>query len=249
MTVFAQKMMPSIARHFRPGLLPTLAVLLLLPLLLALGFWQLSRAEEKRQLLADYQAIQQAPPISLGELFAQTVPKDGQRVQLQGRFDAAHSLLLDNRTRSGRAGVELLQPFQDKNSGLWLLVNRGWLPWPDRRVAPTFATPDNEQQLIARVYLPKKALFQLESPDSDDWPRLISAVQAQTLWQQLKRDGLPWQLRLEDSAAAYITDWQVVSMPPAKHTGYAVQWFALAATLAALYLYLGRHHARKNRSA
>ena len=30
-------------------------------------------------------------------------------------------------------GVELLQPFQDQASGQWLLLNRGWLPWPDRR--------------------------------------------------------------------------------------------------------------------
>jgi len=241
--------MMSIARHFRPGLLPTLAVLLLLPLLLALGFWQLSRAEEKRQLLAEYETIKQAPPIRVSELFAQAAPKDGQPVLLQGRFDSAHSLLLDNRTREGRVGVELLQPFQDKDSGLWLLVNRGWLPWPDRRVAPVFATPDSEQQLIARVYLPKTALFQLASTSTDNWPRLISTVEPEKLWQSLERDGLPWQLRLQEGAAAYVTDWQVINMPPSKHTAYAVQWFALAATLAGLYFYLGRHHARKNRSA
>jgi len=242
-------MMSSIARHFRPGLLPTLVVILLLPLLLALGFWQLSRAEEKRQLLAEYEAIQQAPPITASELLAQTAPKDGQPVLLLGQFDNAHSLLLDNRTRNGRVGVELLQPFQDKDSGLWLLVNRGWLPWPDRRTPPVFTTPTGEQQLIARVYLPKKALFQLASTSSGNWPRLISTVEPEKLWQALERDGLPWQLRLQGGAAAYITDWQVINMPPSKHTAYAVQWFALAATLAGLYLYLGWHHARKNRSA
>ena len=37
---------------FRPGWWPSIAVALLLPLLLGLGFWQLSRAEEKRALLA-----------------------------------------------------------------------------------------------------------------------------------------------------------------------------------------------------
>jgi len=239
----------SIARHFRPGLLPSLAVLLLLPLLLALGFWQLSRAEEKRLLLAEYEAIKQAPPITAGELFTQATPKDGQPVLLRGQFDDKHSLLLDNRTRDGRAGVELLQPFQDKDSGLWLLVNRGWLPWPDRRTPPVFATPAGEQQLIARVYLAKKSWFQLANTRSDKWPQLIIAVEPQNLWPQLERDGLPWQLRLQDGAAAYVTDWQVINMPPAKHTGYAVQWFALAATLAGLYLYLGRHNARKNRPA
>jgi len=223
--------------------------MLLLPLLLALGFWQLSRAEEKRQLLAEHKAIQQAPPITVSELFAQTAAKDGQPVLLNGQFDDKHSLLLDNRTRSGRVGVELLQPFQDKDSKLWLLVNRGWLPWPDRRTPPVFTTPEGEQQLIARVYLPKKSWFQLANTRGDKWPQLIIAVEPQNLWQALERDGLPWQLRLQDGTAAYVADWQVINMPPAKHTGYAVQWFALAATLTGLYLYLGRHNARKNRSA
>lgn len=33
------------------------------------------------------------------------------RVHLRGLFDAEHSVLLDNRMRDGKAGVELLQPF------------------------------------------------------------------------------------------------------------------------------------------
>jgi len=239
----------SIVRHFRPGLLPTLAVALLLPLLLTLGFWQLSRAEEKRLLLAEYEAIRQAPPITAAELFAQAAPKEGQAVLLRGQFDDKRSLLLDNRTRAGRVGLELLQPFQDKDSKLWLLVNRGWLPWPDRRKPPVFTTPVGEQQLIARVYLRKKSWFQRANTRSDEWPQLIIEVEPQNLWQTLERDGLPWQLRLQDGAAAYVTDWQVINMPPAKHTGYAVQWFALAATLVGLYLYLGRHNAEKNRPA
>ena len=41
---------PPRDRRFRPGLLPTLVVLTLLPLLLGLGFWQLQRAEDKRVL-------------------------------------------------------------------------------------------------------------------------------------------------------------------------------------------------------
>ena len=42
----------SMRGAFRPGLLPTLVVLGLLPVLLWLGTWQLQRADEKRALLA-----------------------------------------------------------------------------------------------------------------------------------------------------------------------------------------------------
>ena len=36
--------------------------LLLFPLLLALGFWQLERAEEKREILKEFNLNQQLPP-------------------------------------------------------------------------------------------------------------------------------------------------------------------------------------------
>nr|WP_298136515.1 SURF1 family protein [uncultured Pseudomonas sp.] len=233
--------------RFRPGLLPSVLVLLLLPGLIALGFWQLSRADEKRELLATQQARQDAAPISIDELEQKADPAYV-RVRLQGYFDARHSLLLDNRTRDGQAGVELLQPFYDQGSGLWLLLNRGWLPWPDRRVPPTFATPSEPLSLSAWVYVPtgKAFLLQADAPTSD-WPRLVTAVEPKALWEELGRGGLSHEVRLQPGPAAFRSDWPVVAMSPDKHLGYAVQWFALAAALFGLFIYLGLHNARETR--
>ncbi|NQD93405.1 SURF1 family protein, partial [Pseudomonas sp. CrR25] len=181
---------------FRPGLLPSLLVLLLLPALLGLGVWQLARAEEKRQLLAVHHARQLAVPIAINQLERQ---QDWAytRVRLQGRFDARHSQLLDNRTRDGQAGVEVLQPFYDQASGLWVLLNRGWLPWPDRRITPVFATPDTAVSLTAWAYVPLGAAFRLQQPQpGEGWPRLVSAVEPAPLWQQLGRAGLSYELRM-----------------------------------------------------
>lgn len=234
---------------FRPGLLPSLLVLGLLPLLLGLGFWQLARAEEKRELLAVHQARRLAAPIAIGELQGHADPAYV-RVQLYGRFDAAHSLLLDNRIRGGRAGVEVLQPFHDRDSGLWLLLNRGWLPWPDRRIVPTFATPDSPLSLTAWVYVPPGEAFRLQQDrPGDGWPRLVTAVEPDVLWQQLERAGLSYEVRLEPGPASFQADWPVVAMGPDKHIGYAVQWFALAAALLGLFGYFGLHNARETRHA
>ena len=60
----------SMRGAFRPGLLPTLVVLGLLPVLLWLGTWQLQRADEKRALLASYEARRGAEPVSPGQLGA-----------------------------------------------------------------------------------------------------------------------------------------------------------------------------------
>jgi cytochrome oxidase assembly protein ShyY1 len=234
--------------RFRPGWLPSLCVLLMLPLLVGLGFWQLARGEEKRALLASQEARRQTAPLTLDALQTTSDPAF-RRIHLYGTFDAAHSLLLDNRVRRGQVGVEVLQPFLDQTSGRWVLVNRGWLPWPDRRVAPRFATPSIPLRLIAWVYVSPGEPFVLAGEHDRDWPRLISRVEPATVWQQLGRDGVPLELRLEPGPAALAVDWPLVGMGPEKHLGYAVQWFALAAALLALFIYFGIHQARELRDA
>ena len=140
--------------RFRPGIMPTLVVMALLPVLVSLGFWQLSRAEQKRVLLTRYAERQQAAPLTVNQLIATAEPVF-RRVQLRGHLDAKHSLLLDNRIRDGQPGVELLQPFQDQASGQWVLLNRGWLPWPNRRTPPVFSTPQNILDVLANPKLSK----------------------------------------------------------------------------------------------
>ncbi|MFJ4144873.1 SURF1 family protein [Pseudomonas sp. NPDC089734] len=227
---------------------PALLVLALLPLLVMLGVWQLGRAEEKRAMLKQYAERRAAEPIGIGQLSGVEDPAY-RRVRLQGHFDAAHSLWLDNRTREGQAGVELFQPFLDQPSGMWSWVNRGWLPWPDRRTLPVFTTPGQSLELNAWVYVPPGAGFQGHADAMNDaWPRLVSFVAPASLWAELGRSGYAHELRLEPGVAAYRVDWPVVAMGPEKHVGYAVQWFALSAALSGLSLYLalrGRTHERE----
>lgn len=232
---------------FRPGWLPSLAVLVLLPVLCGLGFWQLSRAEEKRQILAAEAQRREAPPVPVTELLTQSAPAF-QRVRLRGRFDAAYSLLLDNRVHRGQVGVELIQPFMDHPSGRWLLVNRGWLPWPDRRVAPQFETPGGELQLIAWAYVPPGRSL-LAAGNATGWPRLINRLEPLAVWKELRRPGVLLELRLESGPGLLTPNWPSVSTAPEKHQGYALQWFALATALLALFIYLGIHRAREARDA
>ncbi len=234
----------SMRGAFRPGLLPTLVILGLLPVLLWLGTWQLQRADEKRALLASYEARRGAEPVSPGQLEGLRDPAYV-RVRLHGRFDERHTLLLDNRLRNGQAGVEVLQPFYDQASGLWLLVNRGWVAWTDRRSPPALETPDRVLLLDALTYLPPPGGLHLADAPAGGWPRLVTQLDIPALWQAFGRAGLPWEIRLEPGDASFDTDWPLVSMPPERHTGYAVQWFALATALLALYLYLGVRRARE----
>ncbi len=233
--------------HFRPGMLPTLVVMALLPVLVSLGFWQLSRAEQKRVLLTRYAEHQHAAPLTVDQVVASAEPVF-RRVQLRGHLDADHSLLLDNRIRDGRPGVELLQPFQDQGSGQWVLLNRGWLPWPNRRTPPVFSTPQNTLDVLGWVYESPGAVFQLQAdPLAASWPRLITAVTPAALWAELGREGFADEVRIAPGVGAYQADWPLIStgMGPEKHTAYAVQWFAMALALLGLFGYFGWHHAQE----
>lgn len=232
-------------KGFRPGIAPTLVVLVLLPMLVFLGFWQMERGEQKRQLLGSYAERRAASPMASEQLQAVEDPAF-RRVRLQGQFDPEHSVMLDNRIRDGQVGVELLQPFLDHASGLWLLLNRGWLPWPDRRVAPVFTTPPQPVSLDAWVYVAPGETFQLHAdPAGASWPRLVTTVNPAQLWRELGVNGFAYELREEAGPTAYRADWPVVAMGPEKHLAYAVQWFALAVALLGLYFYLGWHNARE----
>ncbi|ROO39601.1 SURF1 family protein [Pseudomonas sp. 7SR1] len=233
-------------KGFRPGIVPSLVVAVLVPVMVCLGFWQLSRGEQKRVLMDTYAERRVAPPMASVEL-PQTQDPAFRRVSLHGQFDAAHSILLDNRQHDGKVGVELLQPFLDQASGQWLLVNRGWLPWPDRRTPPVFSTPEQPVSLQAWVYVAPGATFQLHADPVDaPWPRLVTAIEPDKLWAELDRHGFAYELRQQSGPGAYRTDWPVVAMGPEKHLGYAVQWFAMASALFGLFLYLGWHNAGRH---
>jgi len=47
----------------------------------------------------------------------------------------------------------------------------------------------------------------------------------------------PWVLLLSPQAEdGFLREWQPGGMPATRHLGYAVQWFALAAALAIIYV-------------
>ena len=81
--------------------------LLLVPLLSALGFWQLHRADEKQLMLVEQSAKANADPVLFSELSAAEQGEDAYlRVIVAGRYDQSKSMLLDNRVRSGQVAMK-----------------------------------------------------------------------------------------------------------------------------------------------
>ena len=218
----------------------TLLTLLLLPVLVGLGLWQLERADEKRQLEAAFSEQQRQAPESLNGLGAAAIDQlaNYTRVSVEGRFEAAHTWLLDNKMRSGRFGYEVVTPFLLSN-GQRILVNRGWLQGGARRdQLPLIASVEGNVTLFASVYRPTDNSFLEARAEADSWPRVIPELDTDSAAKTLKQPLLEPQLRLDEfSPGAFTTQWTYINSSPAKHTGYAVQWFAMALALFVCFVF------------
>ena len=145
-------------KAFKPGVRMSLFVLILLPLLLALGNWQLQRGALKRDLETDYlQQLTQLPKDLQKVLFDSGAPVNGAlplapfaRVRLTGRY-GEEMFFLDNQISDGQVGYWLFQTFI-MTDGDKVLVNRGFVAAPSQRNAlPVVTTPANQVTIIASV--------------------------------------------------------------------------------------------------
>ncbi|MDO8862814.1 SURF1 family protein [Haliea sp. E1-2-M8] len=222
----------------------TLATALLLPALIALGFWQLERAEEKAELQARWSARQSEAPVPLTALAGS---EPGQlayrRVSLQGEFLTGHYLLLDNRVQQGRFGNEVVGLLALADSDRVVLVNRGWVPSdPARLVLPQVAEPDGPVTLTGHIYVtPGKPYLLGEQHPAPPWPVRIQALDTETLAPLVATVTgaalYPHPVRIDSGQPGALTvAWQLVNASPEKHQGYAVQWFSMAAVLAFFFL-------------
>lgn len=223
---------------FRPRLLPTLATMVIFPVLVALGLWQLQRAEEKQQMLEHFASQQSRPPVDLQRYTHIHQLQPYQKVRVQGQFLADQQLLLDNRTYHGRAGYQVITPMR-LNDRRIVLINRGWIPQTAQRSElPRIATPGGEISLTGQVKLDTGGGFSLGESGikGTAWPRRIQRLEMNELQELLGQNLLPL-LVLEDPSgpAGYVRDWYIRKITPEKSTSYAMQWFALALALMIIY--------------
>jgi cytochrome oxidase assembly protein ShyY1 len=205
---------------------------LFLPLLISLGFWQLERAGEKQVMLKQWEMqtgnLDWPAQVDAGL-------EAGQPVTLSGQYDA-NTWLLDNRTRDGAAGYEVLTLFRP-DQGKPLVVNRGWVLAPRTRdELPAITTPPERVVISGRLSGYPEPPVLMENPaQRTDWPRRVQSLKQSDVG-ALGLTGAPMVLRLDgpDQPGAYRADWAPDYMGPQTHYGYATQWFSLALALVIL---------------
>jgi surfeit locus 1 family protein len=224
----------------------------LLVLFLFLGNWQLQRADQKRGVLAGFEAAAGAEhqPLDLS-----VEPLESLRfrpVVLSGHYLPERQFLLDNQVRQGQAGYRVITPLVLGDSGPTVLVERGWIPRnPERGTLPDVSEelPGDIVTVRGHVYLPFGDGYRLGAMDvaSDPWPRVIQYLDFGAIGERLQRDLPPLTVRLDaDEPFGFQREWApVLPMGPERHLAYAVQWFGLALALvviAAVMAYRRRFH-------
>lgn len=238
--------------NFRPTLWPTVAALVMFSILLRLGVWQLHRADYKRTLLAQYQSSEQLSPLD----FNQATADNGlaqlvryRHVEARGHYDTEHQLLLEDMQHDDAVGYEVLTPFVLEPGQQIVMVDRGWIPKTDSANKPALSlNPDSRSIRGVIGILPVPGIRLGHETVPDGWPKILLYPQYETLVQLYGRQLLHPVIWLDpDQTDGYVRDWRPnVGFPPIRHLAYALQWFALAAALAVIWIVVNTKRGRSD---
>ncbi len=223
---------------------PLAAGIVLFVLLVNLGVWQLDRAQEKSALQARWLAQSILPPVAPAMLTANSEPEFAadRLVTWTGEFIPEKYILLDNRLHRGQPGYHVVALV--RVGTIIVPLNLGWISSGGSRDAiPPVALPKGEVSIAGRIYVPTSKPFMMQEQFP---PKALPAIVQTLYWDNwnatlsLLTGGpmFPYEVRIDpQSPHALVANWPVVNQSPAKHYGYALQWFIMAGLLVLIGLF------------
>lgn len=223
----------------------TLVAVILLPIFLALGYWQLQRAEQKHELQIEYDTRASDASVRIPSHVQQAEDLRFYRVVADGTYDADYQLLLDNRVHHGVAGFFVITPLRISDSDVRVMVNRGWLAWGEsRESSPEIEVPQGSQKITGVATVPTERVFTLGElgPVQKSQPTLWPYLDLERYRKTVPFPVQPIIILLDPAsdAGGFTREWNRLEAGIAVHQGYAFQWFALAAGMLVIYILLSR---------
>jgi surfeit locus 1 family protein len=214
---------------FAPTLFPSLMVILLFPILVYLGFWQIHRGNIKNQIQTTFSHRSISTPLDLNQEKKIDLEKNYFPGIMQGHFDNQHTFLLENKIYLHKIGYEILTPFILKDKQQAILVNRGWIPQGiDRKQIPKIPSWDNELMIHGLIVFPNKT-FSFKQKDVHVWPKRILSINPNFLEKNNFQSFIVIINTKQDYSFTPL--WQPISLQASRHYAYAFQWLALSLTL------------------
>ncbi|KUL43107.1 hypothetical protein ADL22_13600 [Streptomyces sp. NRRL F-4489] len=242
----------------RQWVILTLVGLVLIPVMIKLGFWQLHRHEHKvaqNALIARNLAATPVPVSQLAEV-GRTLPHDEmwRRVTATGSFDTAHEVVVRQRTAADEQtiGYYVVTPLVLAD-GKAVLVNRGWIPAGDDLTKfPTVpAAPKGTVTVTGRLMADETTAASGIKNTKGLPPRQVMLINSR---QQAERTGRPMLGGYIEQTAPHqpggpeqVPEPDHDSIGP--HMAYAIQWWLFAAAVPVGWVVLVRRERRDRLAA
>lgn len=228
--------------EFAPPLLPTVAYIVVLGFLLFLGGWQLERAGQKHEELAQRAAAIESPVIALNDMQTTLERHEFRRVTAKGTYDVQRQFLLDNQVEDRVVGYRWLVPFELAGRDQAVLVDRGFIPLGDSRdELPELRIEEPEQTVTGLIGRGPGVGMRLgESTDNPgQWPRRIQYLDYEYMQSQIPypiADHLVIEGSLDLAPRIERAGRDAWRFGPERHEGYAFQWFSMALALTVIWI-------------
>ena len=207
----------------------------------ALGQWQLGRAAEKEAVQAALDArgeLELLPPVELARDAAGAAGQLYRRARLLGRWDAPHTVYLDNRPMDEHPGLWVYTPLRlgsgADGSRDAVLVQRGWIPRnvQDRSAIAPYDTAEGEVSVEGHLApLPGKRMALGEEVPGPIRQNLDLDTLALGSGLALRPLVLVQHESPGQAADGLRRAWARPTADVHKHYAYAAQWFAMSALL------------------
>lgn len=208
-----------------------LLVVVMVAVMVNLGFWQLSRLDEKRAANAVIEARADLAPTDLADVRGpgELDPADHEwrPVVVRGSYDPSRAVTVLNRSSEGIAGTHSVVPFR-ADDGRWILVNRGFVPL----AATTPTAPSGEMTVVGYLKRSEKR-GTLGAVDSTDAGTVeFQRLDVPLIGAPLAESGATVEtmfLLLAQESPEMTGQWPArIPLPPldeGSHQSYAGQWF------------------------
>ena len=205
-------------------------------LLIALGSWQVHRLIWKTELNEERRAQHQAEAVMLPADLADPDSFAYRRVWLEGHFRHEAEMFLAARTHDRRVGYQIITPFE-RADGPVVLVNRGWVPLESKEPETRLGGQTGGTFRLEGIVVPggRAGWF---TPDNEPENNIWFWTDTEAL---AAKAGIPPPSYLVDAGSTpnpggLPIGGQTKVELRSEHMQYIVIWYALAISLAVIYV-------------
>tara|TARA_Y100000817_G_scaffold80684_1_gene62200 strand:+ start:5246 stop:5950 length:705 start_codon:yes stop_codon:yes gene_type:complete len=199
-----------------------------------LGFWQIERAGLKASLIQEFDLEQAKGPLPISVSSSQW-----SRVHIEGLYDPAQQVLIDNQINNGKVGYKIYTPFYYEQDQA-IFVDRGWISQGKTRSdLPDINFNATKLRIVGSLIKPEKEVLVGDKLLTNEWP-MVSQTKSPSVIQAAYEKQFSNMVLILEPGSLFLNEYIALTpfvITPTKHYGYALQWFTMSLVLAGMFMY------------